>query len=168
MQNCTLTKKVTDRAKKIPLNESLIDLLKKTSIKLLHNQTDLIAVKETKINLSGLGEYTLGRMDPEKAFSNLNPNYLHILLLHNPDGAPYLENYPIDIILSGHTHGGQVNLPGFWKKFTLLENIRFKKGIIKLQNGWLYVNRGIGSILPFRFFAPPEIVLLTLKPEIVS
>lgn len=144
-------------------NEELINLLKETPFRLLHNETDVIHVGQTKLNICGVGEYILGKMKPEKAFEHYQTEFPGIILAHNPDAAPHLVPYPGDVILSGHTHGGQVNLPGFRNKFILLENMDLKKGLCKIDGKWLYVNRGIGSTFPFRWFSRPELVLLTLE-----
>jgi predicted MPP superfamily phosphohydrolase len=158
-----LTKKTTPQASAIDLNPELIALLKNSPFELLNNRTKIIPVGNTHLNLCGLGEYILGRCQPEQAFANYDPSYPGIILLHNPDGAPLLDQYPGDIVLSGHTHGGQINLPWLWKKLTLMENMQFKKGLKRLNGKWLYISRGVGSVMPFRWFAPPEIVHITLE-----
>lgn len=162
-KNITLKKTVTQQAKGIKQHAELINLLAETPFKLLHNRTVSISVNGSTLNICGLGEYMLGRFDPQEAFKYYDNNAPGIILLHNPDGVPYLKEYPGDIVLSGHTHGGQVNLPWMWKKFTLLENMEFKKGLLKVGDKWVYVNRGIGSVLPFRWFSTPELLLLTLE-----
>lgn len=164
-KSITLTRTTTERSQKIPFHQGLIDLLKETPFKLLHNDTEIISVKNTKLNICGLGEYCLSKIDAPQAFKRYDQKSPGIVLLHNPDGAPMLKDYPGDIILSGHTHGGQVNLPWMWKKFTLLENMNFKKGLQKSDDKWIYINRGLGSVLTFRWFAPPEILLLTLRSK---
>lgn len=161
--NITLKKTVTQKAQKVPLHAPLIELLSETPFRLLHNQTIQLTVNGSKLNICGLGEYMLGRFHPEEAFKNYERNSVGIVLLHNPDAAPHLKCYPGELILCGHTHGGQVNLPWLWKKFTLLENMGFKKGLIKLDKKWVYINRGIGSIIPFRWFSVPELLLVTLE-----
>lgn len=158
-----LQKVITERAREIPIQTQLVELLKDTSFKLLHNASVIVSVKESTLNICGFGEYMLGKFHPEEAFRNYDRSSPGILLLHNPDAARLLEKYPGDIVLCGHTHGGQVNLPWMWKKFTLLEDIRYKKGLFKIGGKWVYVNRGIGSVLPFRWFSPPELLLLTLE-----
>lgn len=159
----TLTKKVSARAQAVQTHSGLIKMLATTPFKILHNATIKIPIKGDWLNLCGCGEYMLGRFKPEEAFANYDINSPGIILVHNPDAIPHLKDYPGDVILCGHTHGGQVNLPWFWKKFTLLENMQFKKGLFKLQNKWAYINRGIGSVMSFRWFSPPEILLLTLE-----
>ena len=158
----SLTKTVTEQAKQTNLHAQLVSLLEETPFKLLHNTCLPIAIRNTKLNICGLGEYSLGKVNPKEAFRCYDPQFPGIILLHNPDGISLLKDYPGEIVLAGHTHGGQVNLPWMWKKFTALENISFKKGMIRYENKWMYVNRGLGSVLPFRWFSPPEILCLTL------
>lgn len=160
-----LSKITTERAKSTGFNQNLIELIKDTPFKLLHNETFTIPVKNTRLNICGLGEHVMQKIDTKLAFKNYDKQFPGIILLHNPDGAPALQDCPGEVILSGHTHGGQVNLPWMWKKFTLLENIQFKKGLVKSGNKWIYINRGLGSVLPFRWFSPPEILLLTLEAK---
>lgn len=163
IESKNLTSKTTERAKDTPLNSELVKLLEETPFKLLHNETKILSIGNTKLNLCGLGEYTLKKNNASQAYKTYDSRYPGIILMHNPDGFFSLKNYPGDIVLSGHSHGGQVNFPWMWKKFTLLENMQFKRGLRKEGNKWLYINRGLGSVLPFRWFAPPEILLLTLE-----
>lgn len=161
----TVLKEVTTaRAQAVPLHNELVSLLAQTPFQLLHNACRTVPIKQSKLNICGLGEYMLGQARPQEAFQDYDDSYPGIVLLHNPDGIRLLHNYPGDIVLSGHTHGGQVNLPWMWRKFTLLENMGLKKGLVTVGNKRIYVNRGIGSVLPFRWFSPPELTLLTLEP----
>ncbi len=87
-----------------------------------------------------------------------------ILLLHEPDFADVLVNRGISLVLSGHTHGGQVRIP-FMRPFDLPAlGRRYLEGHFLLGGGMqLYVNRGIGTVgVPFRFRCPPEITVITL------
>lgn len=159
----TLTKQMTDRAKQVKPHAELLSLLAKTPFQILDNHTCQISWNDSYFNLTGLGEYMAGKMDPQKAFSGYDSQYPGIVLVHNPDGVPHLKDFPGDLFLCGHTHGGQVNLPWMWKRFTLLENMDLKKGLMKKNDRWLYVNKGIGSIIPFRWFAMPELTLLEVQ-----
>lgn len=159
----TLAKKTTERALAIPHHNELISVLAETHFQLLDNRTQVVSIKGEKLNLCGLGEFTLGRCDPEQAFKDYDEQYPGVILAHNPDSIPMLRNYPGEVILCGHTHGGQVNLPWMWKKFTLLENMQYKAGLKKVDGKWAYINRGIGGVMKFRWFATPEILQLTLE-----
>jgi len=158
-------RKVTERAKKVGLNPDLMKLLEKTPFKALHNESALVAVKNSFLNVVGLGEYSLDKTRPEQAFASYNPEYPGIILSHNPDSVPSLVNYPGDIILCGHTHGAQINLPYVWRRITLLENENLKRGNANFKDKRVYINRGIGSCFRFRFFSTPEITQFTLKGQ---
>jgi predicted MPP superfamily phosphohydrolase len=89
-----------------------------------------------------------------------------ILLVHEPDFAAHVAGRQIDLMLSGHTHGGQVRLPFLPPLLLPKMGTRYVEGRFRLGDGMqLYVNRGIGAVnLPFRFRCPPEISVLTLQP----
>ena len=143
-------------------HEKLGRLLKETPFQLLHNETISLDIG---LNLCGLGEYSVGKCLPEQTFEKINPQFPTIVLTHNPDSVKLLKNYPADLILSGHTHGGQVNLPGFRKKFITMENSGLVRGLVFEMGKKIYVNRGIGSVMKFRWFAVPEILTVTFKRE---
>jgi uncharacterized protein len=91
-----------------------------------------------------------------------------ILLYHAPDLAPSAEELGVDLMLSGHTHGGQVRLPWFGALYTSsLYGKRFEAGRYALGKGTLYVSRGIGmegkGAPRVRFLCPPEIVLWDIE-----
>lgn len=160
-----LTGRATPEALAIKEHEGLIEFLRHTPFELLNNRTKTIKINDYGLNISGLGEYTIGKTDPVKTFANYDQRYPGIVLLHNPDGFSRLKGYPGDIVLCGHTHGGQINLPWIWQKLTLLENMEFKMGLLRRDGKWLYINRGVGATVPFRFCSVPELLFLTLKRE---
>ena len=88
-----------------------------------------------------------------------------ILLCHNPLGIRMAATHGIDLMLSGHTHGGQVRLPmvgSVYGRSKLGE--RFVEGWNRLDGTQIYVSRGIGKVLvPLRYGCPPEITLLRLR-----
>lgn len=157
------TKQVTPEAQRTPCNKKLNSLLDRTHFSLLHNETVQTIIKGCPLNITGLGEYTLARAIPSQAFQKYQQGHPGIVLLHNPDGLRLLDGFQGDVVLCGHTHGGQVNLPWVWKKLTILENMEYKQGLFRVDNRWVYVNRGIGGNLPYRWFASPEILSLTLE-----
>lgn len=161
-----LKKITTERAKKVPINHQLLSLLAETPFQLLHNASRLIRIGGDAINICGLGEYMADRCDPATAFEYYDLKYPGIILLHNPDGFPKIEPYPGDLVLSGHTHGAQVNLPYLRKKFVWVENPQYVRGLFKINDKSLYVNRGVGSIFSFRWRAIPEITLFKLRRQV--
>lgn len=158
-----LTGVITKRAQSTTVHQELCHLLQETPFHLLHNETVQLSFLGKSFNLCGLGEYMCGKCDPHKAFAAYDSKLPGIVLVHNPDAIPLLKNFPGDLILAGHTHGGQVNLPFLWKRFTKIQHIEYKRGLKALDGDkWVYVNRGIGGVIPFRWFAPPEITLYTI------
>ncbi len=153
-----ITGKVSEGAKEVDFHSPLMKLLKQTPFRLLHNETVQIPVNNSCLNVAGLGEYMLGRAQPD-----LDCKGPAVVLVHNPDTIPLLENQPGDLILCGHTHGAQINLPGLWNRFTLMENPRYKRGLFRKNHKTIYVNRGIGSVFKFRLGSVPEITLFKLK-----
>lgn len=94
-------------------------------------------------------------------------NSFNILLTHRPEGFPVYNNYDIDLVLAGHAHGGLIRLP-----FTNLSLIapnqsflpKYTKGPYIKNNTVMYVNLGLGhSVIHFRIFAAPEIILINLE-----
>lgn len=162
-QEIKITKQITAEARNTPLNSELISMIKSTPFRLLHNETVVLPIQGSGLNLCGLGEYMIGRMKPEEAFEKFDPRYPGIVLLHNPDGAPHLSGYPGDLILCGHSHGGQINLPWIWKKFVVMENLQLTKGLALLGDKQVYINRGLGGVFNFRWFCLPELTLFELR-----
>lgn len=160
-----IKKTVTPQALQVPLHVPLMNLLSKTPFTLLHNQTIQVCIKNSVINVCGLGDYTAGRCLPSLAYENYRVEYPGIVLTHNPDSLCKLRNYPGELVLCGHTHGAQINIPFLYKKFMLSENPGRKRGLYSLYDKWVYINRGLGSIFPFRWCSPPEILSLTLLGE---
>lgn len=160
-----VTGKVTDLAKSTQPHPELLALIEKSPFKLLHNRTETLSSGPDKVNIVGLGEYMAGKADPKTGFSGFDKEAFGVVLVHNPDMIPHLAAHPGAWILSGHTHGGQINLPWIWKKLTAMENLSFKSGLVDHKGKKGYVSRGVGSILPFRWRAAPELLLLTVTPD---
>ena len=124
-----------------------------------------------RIWLSGLDDPLCGRPDLDKAIPptirDIEGQPL-ILMCHEPDYADGLLLQPagksIRLMLSGHTHGGQVRLPFVGALELPPGGRKYVEGLFQLGSMQLYVNRGIGTIgVPFRFACPPEITVITLR-----
>lgn len=159
------TKRVTERAKTVGVHTELLQLLKETPFHLLHNENKVVHINKDHLNLCGLGEHMLGDTRPEKAFQNYERKHFGIILVHNPDAIHVLLDYPGEVILCGHTHGAQINLPWLRERFMIMENPELARGLFKLGKKWVYVNRGIGSSFNFRWRSIPEVLLLTLRKK---
>lgn len=87
-----------------------------------------------------------------------------VMLIHEPDNAEYTQHFPVDLQISGHSHGGQVRFPIIGPLYLPENGRRFPWGLRKLNSLTLYTNVGIGTVgLPFRFNCPPEVTLYTLR-----
>ena len=86
-----------------------------------------------------------------------------VLMAHEPDYADHVAKYPVDLQLSGHTHGGQVRFP-FMRPLYLPDLARkYIWGLYQIGDLTLYTNPGLGTVeLPIRLNCPPEITLITL------
>lgn len=158
-----LTGVVSKLASEAKPNQQLLKVLNKARIELLVDKT--VQVKGL-LNLTGLSEYMTGQIDLKSAFANYDKKLPGILLTHNPDSIPQLLDEPSTLLLSGHTHGGQINLPWFRDRFTLMEHPSYFKGLIRKKEKTVYISRGLGSVMPFRFFSPPELVCIELSNEV--
>jgi uncharacterized protein len=89
-----------------------------------------------------------------------------VLLAHDPALFPDAVAHGVDVMLSGHTHGGQLGLPGAARRFNLARLVTaFTSGLYRQGATTLYVNRGLGTTgPPIRLGVPPEIAVLTLRP----
>jgi hypothetical protein len=133
-------------------------------IPVLDNQSVPIERDGARFWLSGVADVLGGKARLETALKPLPAGEATILLAHEPDYADYVARYPVDLQLSGHTHGGQVRLP-FLPPLYLPEMAKkYVAGLYKIGPLTLYTNRGIGTIgLPVRLNCPPEVTLLTMR-----
>jgi predicted MPP superfamily phosphohydrolase len=133
----------------------------------------------------GLRDYWSPRFRPAPIMNQLAPDLPRIVLAHNPDSAYSLSRWRVDLQLSGHTHGGQIVLPGIgpvvakvkllrqrlpksWRRLLnpcgdrTVQHWEWAQGLHHVGENLLYVNRGLGTYWPGRLFCPPEITVFTL------
>ena len=137
--------------------------LRENGIPVLMNAAAALERGGQRIWLAGLGSVCTGDADLARALPRAARNEPVILMAHEPDILPDVASKGVDLMLSGHTHGGQVRLP-FLPLFHLPEyGQKYVEGLFRMGSTQLYVNRGIGAVgVPFRFRCPPEITVLTL------
>lgn len=151
----------------------LIRELEKIGVKVLQNESLKIARKSNgkkaaqDLYVIGLDDNYLWFDDIFKAQHNVPESGVKILLAHSPHIIEKINTKGINLILSGHTHGGQIKLPFIEVLYTnpvCNAKKKFISGLYR-EDTTLYVNRGIGiSSLPFRIFCKPEITLFEFKP----
>ncbi len=145
--------------------ESLIRSLKNHQIDILMNENRVFSRGNDSINIVGVSDPYTGHDNIDKATFELDADDFTILIAHAPDITLHLGQENFDLIICGHTHGGQVNIP-FIKPFWIPSKTDFVKGMYETKWGKLYVNRGIGtSGITARFLCPPEITVFTLRSK---
>lgn len=151
------------------LSDIGVRMLDNTRVFLDAKVRELVATEPSRGSLciAGLGDLIEDRIDPERALKGVDPETPRLVLAHNPDTAEegaVVHGPRIDLMLSGHTHGGQCSLPFYGPPVTLSHyGRRYIGGVVQAPSCRVLVSRGIGtSILPIRFGVPPEVVELTL------
>jgi predicted MPP superfamily phosphohydrolase len=154
-------------------------------IQVLWNQIAYPLGKELPI--VGLADFYSQEFNPAKVMEQLDPQTPRIVLSHNPDTAEILKKWRVDLQLSGHTHGGQIIIPGIGPvilahakflgkiprkvrrrvpclrvKYSGMKYGNWLQGFHQVGNNQLYVNRGLGTYFPGRLFCPPEVTIITL------
>ena len=142
------------------------EMLQRAKIPLLHNAQETLEIRGQRLRLVGLGDEWADELEPLKAFGRMGKRGAGdaptIALSHNPDTKDELGPWPWDLMLSGHTHGGQLSLPVFGEPFIPVRDRHFVRGLYRWENRWLHITAGLGSLHKARFNCRPEISYLTL------
>jgi len=145
--------------------EEITRALRAQGIRVLRNSHYALRVRAATVWIVGVDDLWWGADDLRAAVRHLPARDPKILLCHNPLGVHLAAGHGIDLVLSGHTHGGQVRLPVVGSVYgrTRLGK-RFVEGWNRLDGTQIYVSRGIGKVLvPLRVGCPPEIACLRLR-----
>jgi predicted MPP superfamily phosphohydrolase len=157
----------TGAAGATPAPGTVHSLLQKANLRLLHNTAEPLVIRDRRIQLVGLADFWDRAFDPQKAFQfqagrGSEKDAPTIVLSHNPDSKDPLSTYPWDLLLSGHTHGGQISLPWIGQPLAPVRDKRFVRGLHRWNERWIHVTAGLGSLHKMRLNCPPEISCLTL------
>jgi len=139
--------------------------LQRHHIEVLSNENTTLRRASDSLQLSGIDDWSWAGADWPHAFRGLQGNVPTILLSHQPGVLEFEETRNVSLILSGHTHGGQINVPWVGAAARLVtKDLRFAQGLFRQGNVQLYVSSGTGVIgLPVRLGVRPEIAVLRLK-----
>jgi len=139
--------------------------LRRKRIEVLRNQHITVQFGGSSLYVAGVDDYGYGA-DVRRAVRGIPRDAATILLAHNPRIIHLASRHGVSLVLSGHTHGGQVNLPLLGTVYGRSpERLRYKIGWDRLGATQIYVSRGIGTIvLPWRVRCPAEITHLELLP----
>ena len=144
--------------------DHITSVLRSVGIKVLANQSTPIENNGGRFWLAGVDDVLGGTADLDATLHNIPTNEASVLLVHEPDFADNVARHPVDLQLSGHTHGGQIRVP-FMRPLYLPKLARkYVWGLYTIGNLTLYTNAGIGTVdIPVRFNCPPEVTLLTIR-----
>jgi predicted MPP superfamily phosphohydrolase len=130
----------------------------------LENQNTTLTLRGAPFTVIGIDDLRTYSADPPRAMKGASPGS-RLYLAHVPRTADLLANWgkPM-LLLSGHTHGGQVNVPILMPALRWMAREPYVQGLYQVGTVQLYVNRGVGNVgLALRLNAPPEVSLLTLR-----
>jgi predicted MPP superfamily phosphohydrolase len=138
--------------------------LAQAGVQLLRNRGVTVQIGRDSIYLAGIDSVWSGKPSPLQAFENRRGNLTSIVAVHEPDFIRNLApRFPVDLQLSGHSHGGQVRLPLVGALVLPPWGEIYDMGLYRVGNAQLYTTRGVGTIgVNARFNCPPEVTAITL------
>lgn len=139
------------------------DLMENAGFIVLSNEVMSIEIEHKILSIGGVDDFLLGDPEMKKTATQLNGDY-NLLLMHEPDEAETLLDTPTDLILTGHSHGGQIRLPIIPGIRTELA-YRYVDGFYTIdKETQLFVNTGVGTTkIHARFMVPPEIDVFEIR-----
>lgn len=138
--------------------------LRDSGIQVLRNQSVPIEKDGSRFWLAGIDDLLGRTADLSATLHGIPSDEATILLAHEPDYADYVARYPVDLQLSGHSHGGQIRIPLLPPLYLPKLGRKYISGRYQIRELALYTNPGLGTIeIPMRLNCPPEITLLTLR-----
>ncbi len=146
--------------------DKLKEILLAYDVVILENKADRYSSGDSHLWLLGVDDPSLGLARLDKAIDAVTDDLPLILLAHSPNIYHDAVKENIDIVLAGHTHGGQVRVPFLGAIYVPGQGFfpEYDYGIFSSDNTTMVINAGLGeSVIPFRFNIRPELVLITLE-----
>ncbi len=148
-------------------SEAIRQMLFSCGITDLTNTVFTLTREKESLHLCGVDDIWKGDVRLDHVISKLKDDSIAILMAHEPDFADTsAATGKFDLQISGHTHGGQVNLPLLGPPVRPYLGRKYPIGLYKIGNMFQYTNRGVGMArLPIRFNCPPEITIFVLESD---
>jgi len=147
--------------------ERLAACLKENGITLLRNQLEeRVSENGEKFQIIGIDDPSTDRDKPAGLYSSVNEDAFRLVIMHSPCRLRAIRPFKPEIVLCGHTHGGQICFPLFGALSTHSDaSRRESSGLVYLEGCRVHISPGIGAgrIVPFRILAPPEITEIVLE-----
>ena len=149
---------------------AMAEALEAAGFHVLHNAGQRVEIGGRTLWVAGCDSAWAGHADMLAAMSGRAAGEACLTLIHEPDLAFEADEHGADLILAGHTHGGQVRLPLLGAPYTLHadERIGIAAGFQRIGEGLLHITAGLGHTIPLRFLCPPEAVWLDCEPTAVE
>jgi predicted MPP superfamily phosphohydrolase len=144
--------------------EHLVRALEQRGLAVLRNRGVVVERGSARLYVAGVDDTWTSRADVSRALRDRPEGVPTVLLAHDPDLFPAAQARDVELTLSGHTHGGQLAVPGIRRLSLARLMTRWTAGLYRQGRSWLYVNRGAGTTgPPVRLGAPPELAVITLR-----
>ena len=137
--------------------------LETLGITVLRNAHQTLMLRGEPFHVVGLDDNVTRNADVARAFESVPAHGTRLALSHDPNAADSLTDLDAALVLAGHTHGGQVRLPGITALLAKRAGLRYLAGLYDVKGMPLYVSRGLGQSVPLRIGARPELGLLRLR-----
>lgn len=142
-------------------------LLRSHGVDLLTNESRSLVVNGQRVNLVGTDDYASGHGDLGRAMTGVDPSRLTLVISHSPEMRAALPHPGVDLVMVGHTHGGQARVPGvgcvvapnqgWWP--------RYCAGLYDIGGTPMWIDSGVGwSGRPVRFLVQAQVTLLEVRP----
>ena len=146
--------------------ELVTQLLQERGIVVLRNASHPLERDNQLLWIAGTDDALEARADVAQAIAKIPPTDATILLAHEPDFADHAAKFPIDLQLSGHSHGGQVRIPGIGPIILPEMAHKYHTGLNRVGRMQVFTSHGVGVINPpVRLNCPPKVSLLTLHKD---
>ncbi|MGL5095704.1 MAG: metallophosphoesterase, partial [Planctomycetia bacterium] len=159
-------------SRKPKLAEAVRTALEARRIRVLENENVVVRHRKAPLAVAGVADLWSRDCDLPKALAGLTAETPRVLLAHNPFTAESLAGARCDLMLSGHTHGGQISLQRFGRPLLTRPMKNYAAGLYPLRYGagagYVYVNKGVGFTVRWRYRARPEIAVLRLTEVVES
>lgn len=140
--------------------DAVVELLEAAGVRVLRDASEAVAIRDREVLLTGVEDLWSFDIDPKRLGLTADSRK-RIVLAHNPDTKDAIARFAWDLMLSGHTHGGQIRLPFVGGRLTApVADDRFIEGLHSWGGRLLHISRGIGSLHGIRINCPPEVTLL--------
>jgi len=149
-------------------HDLFVDEFTEIGINVIEEAYTRISIDDQSIYLCGISDFYSGDPDIDQAISGAKKEDYVILLSHNPNLVKSIDSRHVDLMFSGHNHGGQITLFGLYIPYLPDggDDKSLATGKVQVDDTTIIVSNGIGTTLVnFRFFARPQVVITTLQAE---